>query len=96
MGMKKKAELPGIPAIPEVPAIPVKQAGKAVEHPGDDKVLTKKPYDRDRSIEVQAIMKSTLESPFLAQLTITKSEKESFELLERVFKKALELYEAAK
>jgi hypothetical protein len=40
---------------------------------GDDKMLQPKPYNRDVSISVDAIHKSSLESPTLAQATVGNS-----------------------
>lgn len=52
--------------------------------------------DRNRTIELQAILKSTLESPMLAQLAVGKNTLEALGLVETVFTSALALYDKAK
>ncbi len=103
MGMKKKEETKVLP-VPPVPELNVsnvstqKQPVQAVdsaslrqhEKAGDDKGLVK-PYNRDNSISVDAIHKSTLEGATLAQMTIGKNEKEVFELTERYVRFNIEL-----
>ena len=100
-----------IPSIPSLPvtsvnpqprneASPVAPAGKVVrplERAGDDKGFGEnKVKPRDRAIETQAILKSTLESPFLAQLTMGQNKVEATETLKYVFSFALKLYDEAK
>lgn len=51
---------------------------------------------KDRSIELQAIVKSTLESPMLAQLVVGKNNRDALLTFTEVFEHALAVYESAK
>jgi hypothetical protein len=51
---------------------------------------------KDRSIELQAILKSTLESPMLAQLVVGKNNRDALITLTEVFEHSLSLYEFAR
>lgn len=103
MGMIKK-DIKAVPPVPRIPSVPetkqqvssakaiqpVEQSGRA----GDDKMLTTAPvrsYNRDESISVDAIHKSSLESPTLANMITGKSEVEQFKLIEEFVKKQIML-----
>jgi hypothetical protein len=51
---------------------------------------------KDRSIELQAILKSTLESPMLAQLVVGKNNRDALLTLTEVFEHSLNLYESVR
>ncbi len=104
MGMVKK-ETKALPALPPVPEVPtsafdkmVKTGTKLVEKAGDDKILaaviTKtQPVDaRSASIERQALIKSVLESPTLAQRVIGLNQADAFKEFEAWFAKAVEVF----
>lgn len=102
MAMIKKTQpdLPPIPSLPQTTVnpqadpqgiAPVRPAVKA--RPNENGKEGTNWDARNRSIEVQAIMKSTLESPLLAHLAVGKNTVEALGLLETMFNKALELYE---
>lgn len=104
-GIPAIPEVPAIPVLPKTsvnpqprneasPVAPAK-AVKAVERAGDEKILAK-PYDRNRSIEIQALIKSTLESPAVAQLIVGKNDGEALATITKVFEHALGLFEKNK
>ena len=63
----------------------------------DSEKMTKADWAaKDRSIELQAILKSTLESPMLAQLVVGKNNRDALTTMAEVFESALGLYEAAR
>lgn len=67
------------------------------ERAGDDKMLKGPgPKTRDRSIELQALLKSTIESPLLAQLTMGCSVGISLEVLTEIYGKVVNLYDGTK
>jgi hypothetical protein len=71
---------------------PVAPASKA-----DPDKMSKEDWNvRNKSIELQAIIKSTLESPMLAQLVVGKNNKDALLTLTEVFEHSLALYESAK
>lgn len=64
---------------------------------GDSEKMTKADWAaKDRSIELQAIIKSTLESPLLAQLVVGKNNRDALLTLTEVFEHSLSLYESAR
>jgi hypothetical protein len=72
---------------------PIAPASKNI----DSEKMTKQDWkDKDRSIELQAILKSTLESPMLAQLVVGKNNRDALSTLTEVFEHSLSLYEAAR
>jgi hypothetical protein len=63
----------------------------------DSEKMTKADWAaKDRSIELQAILKSTLESPMLAQLVVGKNNRDALLTLTEVFEHSLSLYESAR
>lgn len=67
------------------------------EKAGDDKGFGEtKPKTRNRAIETQAILKSTLESPTLAQMCHGKDDMSVIKTLGDLFRAALKLYDEAK
>lgn len=75
------------------PVAPAKKKEKGV----DSEKMTKADWaNKDRSIELQAILKSVLESPALAQMSVGKNQIEVFTLKTAFYKSALQDYEAAK
>ncbi len=102
MGMVKKGkELPPVPEVPKANAVELVGAyvagiHKGLEKAGDDKVLTsfvKQPVDaRSASIERQALIKSVLESPTLAQRVIGLNQADAFKEFEVWFAKAVEVF----
>lgn len=102
MGMKKKdVDLNSQPTstMPPVPPVPVAIVKKAPIQPleqkaGDDKGFP--PKTRDRSIEVQALTKSLLESPMLAQLTMGQDQTTAMKTFKEVFTAVLALYDGTK
>ena len=99
MGMKPKSENKAVPPIPSVPlAVKPVQPLEKKEKAGDDRMLSDRmtkqaPVDaRSASIERQAIIKSVLESPMLAQLIVGLPESQALPLFERVFNKAIEVF----
>lgn len=104
MGMIKKEQVNKLPPIPEIPELKESVAASfGVVGPangqlaGDDKmlksgVISKQEWrDKDARISIDAIHKSTLESPTLGQLTVGHSEKEVHEITERYLRFNLEL-----
>jgi len=97
-----KTSVPPIPALPKTTLTetkapmgetPVKPAVKKTE----DEKMTKADWaDRNRTIELQALLKSTLESPSVAQLVVGKRLQESLEILKEVFEFSLRLYDSKK
>jgi len=72
------------------------QAAKAAT-PVDTEKMTKKDWaNKDRTIELQAIMKSTLESPMVAQLAVGKRIEEVLETVRVVYEYSLALYDSKK
>lgn len=72
------------------------QAAKAVT-PVDTEKMTKKDWaNKDRTIELQAIMKSTLESPMVAQLAVGKRIEEVLDTVKAVYEFSLALYDSKK
>ena len=110
MGFKKKEKVEETKAEPKavvpVPPVPTgltipKEAIKAVEQmiikkekAGDDKML-KQPLTRDRSIILQALAKSVLESPMLGRLTVGKNQKDSFDTVTALFGHVVKMYDSA-
>jgi len=93
---------PPPPSLPRtsLPATPapggVAPVAPAVKRDESDK-MTKEDWGvRNRSIELQAILKSTLESPMLAQLVVGKNNRDALITLTEVFEHSLSLYESAK
>lgn len=87
MGMTKKVidKLPPIPSLPET--------SKVIERAGDEKVLKTAQVDiRSASIERQAIMKSVLESPMLAQRIIGLNQADTFKEFEALFHEAIKVF----
>lgn len=63
----------------------------------DSEKMTKKDWaNKDRTIELQAIMKSTLESPMVAQLAVGKRIEEVLETVKTVYEFSLALYDSKK
>ncbi len=106
MGMVKK-EIKGLSPVPEVPkkeehfgVAAVDNVHKAwaqieKERAGDDKGLVTRtqPIDaRSASIERQALIKSVLESPTLAQRVIGLNQADAFKEFEAWFAKAVEVF----
>jgi hypothetical protein len=86
-----------ITSLPTTPApggiAPIAPAVKKEE---SDK-MTKEDWGvRNRSIELQAILKSTLESPMLSQLVVGKNNRDALLTLTEVFEHSLSLYESAR
>lgn len=106
MGMKAKVVAPPVPDLPKTSVAPVadKQAAAPIapakklvqavdkERPGDDKMSKQDWSNKDRAIERVAIIKSVLESPFLAQLTMGQDETTALKTLETVFNKAVAVF----
>ncbi len=105
MGMVKKAkELPPVPEVPrgtfesiqELRVNDSLEEGKQKkEKAGDDKgfVTRTQPVDaRSASIERQALIKSVLESPTLAQRVIGLNQADAFKEFEAWFAKAVEVF----
>lgn len=59
-------------------------------------IVSERAYNRDRSIECQAILKSTLESPAVAQMVVGKNENEVKAILRDVFLTMLTVYDETK
>lgn len=77
---------------------PVQKASNGNGHApatADDKMSKADWADRNREIAVQAILKSSIESPALAEHVTGKSTPEVFELQRRYFKENLESYRLA-
>lgn len=73
---------------------PVAPANKAVIDP---EKMSKADWSRkDRTIELQAIMKSTLESPMVAQLAVGKRIEEVLQTVKAVYEFSLDLYDSKK
>jgi hypothetical protein len=70
---------------------PVAPASKRDE---SDKMSKEDWNVRNRSIELQAILKSTLESPMLAQLVVGKNNHDALFTLTEIFEHSLNLYES--
>lgn len=76
-------------------AVPVTPAAKKADV--DSEKMTKKDWaNKDRTIELQAIMKSTLESPMVAQLAVGKRIEEVLETVKTVYEFSLALYDSKK
>jgi hypothetical protein len=94
MGMKKKEEVKTLPPVPAVPTAVQHTYVKTElkEKAGDDKGFRKPVDERTASIERQAIIKSVLESPMLAQLAVGKNTKECKDLLTEIFNHSVDLF----
>jgi len=100
--------VPAVPAVPSLPTTathetvapkgvaPVTPAQRRPEGSSDDKMTKADWADRNRTIELQAIMKSTLESPMLAQLAVGKRFEETLQNVHALFEFALNLYDSKK
>jgi hypothetical protein len=109
MGMIKK-ETSTTPPVPELPKTsvnpqprneesPVKAAVKRPTENGKSNDITMSKGDwanKDRGILVSAIIKSTLESPVVAQMTHGKSDEQVLQTLTKVIKHSLAVYEEVK
>jgi hypothetical protein len=100
--------LPPVPSLPTTtvnpqprneaaPVAPAKKVVQPVERAGDDKGLaermTKQDWsNKDRAIERVAIIKSVLESPMTAQLTMGQDNVTALKTFETVFNKAIEVF----
>lgn len=103
MGMIKKTTS----AIPTIPTVPITTLGSTPAQGGIAPVKPANKSDgseekvkfweaKDKSIETQAILKSVLESPAFAQLSVGRSEKDVLDIGTRMFNHFLGVFKAAK
>jgi hypothetical protein len=95
-----RTSLPATPApggvAPVAPAQKRAEEALAAAEKQSDR-MTKEDWGvRNRSIELQAILKSTLESPMLAQLVVGKNNRDALVTLTEVFEHSLNLYESVR
>lgn len=99
------SQLPPVPSLPSTTTketiapkgvAPVAPAAKKVEVADSEKMTKKDWANKDRTIELQAIMKSTLESPMVAQLAVGKRIEEVLQTVKAVYEFSLALYDAKK
>ena len=93
---------PSLPvtSLPSTPApggeLPIKPANKNVENSDSEKMSKQDWKNKDEAIELVAIIKSTLESPSLAQLVVGKNNRDAFITTRDYIKYNLETLELAK
>lgn len=97
-----EVKLPSVPSLPKTtvsPKIdpngvsPVRRPNENGSLGIEDKMTKKDWQAKDRRIETQAVLKSTLESPMLANLIIGKNEEEALQMFERLFERAMNIYD---
>jgi hypothetical protein len=103
-GTNSVSQVPAIPSLPPTTVTATKAPGgippvapaSSVKRQENDNDKKTDWAAKDKSIETQAILKSVLESPALAQMSVGKREEEVFQTGKRMFDFFLQVFKDAK